>query len=266
MPVHERLSMVVSFTLIGLALYFVIDLPSQLFKLELFGMPITIVASQRLLMVVLLGGLAFTGAGAVIRSHPHQRTSYIVPFWVNATLIVILATLTLARLGSPLAWAMGLLATGALLWCTILAEYYLIETHGTFFSFGQLWSQWVSYALLLAYTILIYEAQLALIFNVLSIFSLTWLLGSSIFKLYPPANTYMGRFSFLVALGVGQITWVLHYWRLSAMGVGLAIFLIFYTLCGVVISYWQDRLSSRVVAEYGLVAAIGLWIIIQFVG
>lgn len=265
MPVYERLSLVISLTLIGLALYFIIDLPTQLFQFDLFGLPVTIVASQRLLMVVLLGGLAFTGTGAVIRSHPAQRTPYTVPFWVNATLIVILATLTLAQLGSPFTWAIGLLVTGALLWFTILAEYYVIEGHETFFSLGQLWSQWVSYALLLVYTILIYEAQLALIINVLSIATLTWFLGLSIFKLYRPANNRIGQFSFLVALGVGQITLVLHYWRLSRLGVGILTFLIFYLLCGVIISYWQDKLSSRIVVEYGLVATIGLWIIIQFV-
>jgi len=266
MPVNERLSLVISFILIGLALYFIIDLPTRLFTVELFGRPITIVASQRVLMVVLLGGLAFTGSGLVIRSHPDQRTSYTVPFWVNATLIVVLGTLTLARLGNPLAWAIGLLVTGALLWSTILAEYYVIEGQGTFFSLGQLWSQWVSYALLLAYALLIYEAQLALIFNVVSIFSLAWLLGLSIFKLYPPTNNYSGRFSFIIALGMGQITVVLHYWRLNAVGAGLLIFLTFYLLSGIVISYWQDKLSSWVLAEYSLVATIGVWVISQFGG
>lgn len=264
MPVYERLSMVVSFTLIGLALYFIIDLPTRQLTFELFGLPITISASVRLLMAALLGGLAFTGSGAVIRADPYRRTPYTVPFWANATLIVILATLTLARLGSPLAWAIGLLTTGILLWFAILAEYYVLEGGKQFLGLARLWSQWVSYALLLAHAILIYEAQMTPSFNAGSIFLLAGLLSLSIFKLYAPAGKNIGLFSFLIALGLGQLTWVINYWRLNATTLGLLNLLLFYLLCGLVISNLQDKLSRRVVVEYGAVLLVGLWVIAQF--
>ncbi len=266
MPVYERLSMVVSFTLIGLALYFIIDLPTRHFTFEVFGPPVTITASVRLLMATLLGGLAFTGSGAVVRAHSNRRPPYTVPFWVNATLIVILATLTLARLGSPLAWAIGLLVTGILLWFTILAEYYVLEGEEKTLGLARLWSQWVSYALMLAHTILIYEAQMAPVFNVASMFLLAGLLGVSIFKLYAPAGNRIGLFGFLMALGMGEIAWAFNYWRLNATGLGLLTLLIFYLLSGIVISYLQNKLSRRVLAEYAAVMLVGLWIITQFLG
>jgi hypothetical protein len=156
MSLYERLNMVVSVTMIGLALYFVIDLPTRLYPVDWLGQTFTVTASSRLVMVLLLGGLAFTGAGAVMRSHPDLSLPYTVPFWVNATFTVTLAALTLSRLGSPLNWAIGLFITGTLLWFTLLAEYYALNPQPSLLRrLSKLWSQWVSYALLLAYTTLL---------------------------------------------------------------------------------------------------------------
>jgi hypothetical protein len=249
--------------LIGLALYFIIDLPARLVNFDVFNRSVTILASQRLLMVVLLGGLAFTGAGAVIRSYD-RRTSYTVPFWVNAMFIVVLATLTLARLGSPLAWAIGLLTTGVLLWCSIYAEYYLVQGHIRYRTIAQLWSQWISYTLMLAFGLLLYEARLSPIVDVALIYFLAWLLGLSIYKLYAPPGTSIGVFGFMTSLGLAQITWVLSYWRISQTGGGLLTLLVFYLLSGLVVTHLQNKMTRRAVLEYILVAAAGLWIVVQF--
>jgi len=264
MPLYERLSLVISFTLIGLALYFIIDLPPQVIDFTLLGRPVAIAASQRLLMVVLLGGLAFTGAGAVVRSHPDQHTSYTVPFWVNAMLIVILATLTLAQLGSPLTWGIGLFVTGALLWFTILAEYYAIDAPPRYLKLARLWSEWISYALMLAYAIFMAQARIAPLLIIGTLSLLASLLSGSIFKLHAPAGQKTRIFALAVGLGLGQITWVLQLWSLSEIGAGLLTTLLFYTLCGLVTNHLQHKLSKLVLIEYGLVLAIGLWIMIQF--
>jgi hypothetical protein len=263
MPVYERLSMVVGFTLIGLALYFIIDLPTRLVNFEVFNRAITIAASQRLLMAVLLGGLALTGAGAVIRSYD-RSTSYTVPFWVNAMFIVVLATLTLARLGSPLAWAIGLMLTGVLLWCAIYVEYYLLQGNTRYRTMAQLYSQWISYALMLAFGLLLYEARLSPVLNAGLVFFLAWLLSLSIFKLYASAGTGIAIFGFLTGLGLAQLTWVLSYWRISATGGGLLTLLIFYLLSGLIVTHLQNKITRRAVLEYILVGGTGLWIIVRF--
>ena len=269
MPVYERLSMVVSFILIGLALYFIIDLPARVFHLTILNQTLTITASQRLLMVILLGGLAFTGSGAVIRAHPQQRVSYTVPFWVNATLIVVLATLLLVQAGNPIVWAMGLFATGLLLWFTILAEYYVVETQSqresqpVRFKAAQLWSQWVSYTLLAIYAILLKEAQVTVMASLIGLFSLSWLLAASIFKLHRPEAKNKGVWGFLVALTISQVSWVLTYWPLNPTSLGLLILLLFYALCGLISNHLQGKLSRRIVLEYGLVAVIGVGLVVQ---
>ena len=265
MLIFERLNLVVSFTLIGLALYFIIDLPTRVIEVEFFSLTIPLVASQRLLMALLLGGLAFTGAGMVIRAHPEQRVSYTVPFWVNATLVVMLATLTLALLGNLLAWAIGLVATGLLLWFSILAEYYVIHNHQRYLSFSQLWSQWVSYGLMLAYAIFMHQAQIAPLLRVPAVFLLAWLLATSIFKLFaPPGKGVMG-FGVAIGLGLAQIEWAFQFWHLGPIGIGLLLSLIFYVACGLVVNHLQGKLSTLLLIEYSLVGVIG-WGVIYRLG
>ena len=70
MPAYERINAVVSLTLIGLALYFVLDFPAQTVTFTLFGSPLDIESPRQWLMVLLLGGMAATGTDAVIRAHP----------------------------------------------------------------------------------------------------------------------------------------------------------------------------------------------------
>ena len=61
MPAYERINAVVSLTLIGLALYFVLDFPTQVSTLMLLGSPLEVAAPRQWLMVVLLAGMAMTG-------------------------------------------------------------------------------------------------------------------------------------------------------------------------------------------------------------
>jgi hypothetical protein len=178
--------------------------------------------------------------------------------------IVVLATLTLARLGSPLAWAIGLMLTGVLLWCAIYVEYYLLQGNTRYRTMAQLYSQWISYALMLAFGLLLYEARLSPVLNAGLVFFLAWLLSLSIFKLYASAGTGIAIFGFLTGLGLAQLTWVLSYWRISATGGGLLTLLIFYLLSGLIVTHLQNKITRRAVLEYILVGGTGLWIIVRF--
>ena len=94
MPAYERINAVVSLTLIGLALYFVLDFPRQITTLMLFGSPLEVDSPRQWLMALLLGGLAMAGSDAVMRTHaelPSRRLSYLATFWTLPGLLVILA-------------------------------------------------------------------------------------------------------------------------------------------------------------------------------
>src|SRR5512145_1640996 len=93
MPVYERISVVVSLTLIGVSLYFVLEFPPDPVAFNLFGTPLALNAPRQWLMAILLGGLTMAGTDAIIRSHPalpSRRLSYLASFWLLPGLLVIL--------------------------------------------------------------------------------------------------------------------------------------------------------------------------------
>lgn len=260
MPITERLSMVVSLILIGLALYFIIDLPTRVFMVSYLGHSMTLTASTRLLMGLLLGGLAFSGSGAIIHAYPGKRVSYTVPFWVNATLLVLLAMLTLARLNTPLLWALALLATGLLLWLTIFAEYALIDTQKQN-NVAQIWSRAMSYALFLAYTLLIIQSEWLLWLKLVGLLFLAGVLAASILRADSNRGERRGVYALVVALAIAQLGWVLGFTPISMMQLSLMLLLAFYTLMGISTTHVERTLSKRVLLEYSVISLAGAIIV-----
>ncbi len=260
LPVSERLSMVVSLTLIGLALYFIIDLPTRTLALTLFGQTIAISASSRLLMTLLLGGLAFSGTGAVIHTHPNQRVGYTTLFWVNPTLLVIFAAFILARLGSPQRWAAGLLVTGALLWLTILGETRLSlapNPNEKSLVWAQLWSQAMSYALLLGYALIIHVSTLNAPWRIALLTIMAWAIGASMLRTRAD-NRAHSIFAAIAGLAVGQMVWVFGYTPMSVLQMSLSLLTVFYVILGIARAHLEHTLSARVFAEYGTVLAVSI--------
>ena len=260
MPITERLSMVVSLILIGLALYFIIDLPTRVFVVSYLGTSVKLVVSTRLLMGLLLGGLAFSGSGAIIHAYPGKRISYTVPFWVNATLLILLAMLTLARLSAPLLWALALLVSGLLLWLTIFAEYTLIDTQKRN-NLAQIWSRAMSYALFLAYTLLIVQSEWTPWFKLAALSVLAGILAASILRANPNRGERRGVYALVVALAIAQLGWVLGFIPVSMMQLSLLLLLAFYALMGISATYIERALSKRVLLEYGVVSIAGAIIV-----
>ncbi len=65
----------------------------------------------------------------------------------------------------------------------------------------------------------------------------------------------------VVALAVGEITWALNYWPLNGLFGGAFLLSSFYFLIGILSHHLQERLSRRLMAEYGVVAIAGTLLI-----
>jgi hypothetical protein len=119
---------------------------------------------------------------------------------------------------------------------------------------------------LLAYTTLLPQLGWPLWVTIGFVSVLGWLLSISIFKIHAQPNQNLIRFGLIVGLGLGQLNWLLQYWALSDIGQGLVMLLIFYALCGLVIVWFQNRLTRRVVFEYAILTSLSVWLIARFVG
>ncbi|MCB0210125.1 MAG: hypothetical protein KDJ52_12385 [Anaerolineae bacterium] len=265
MLTYERISGVVSLTLIGLALYFVLNFPVQVTSFMLLGSPLTVDSPQRWLMIVLLGVLAMAGADTVIRTHPalsSRKLGYLATFWVLPGLLVILATQTLGLAPSPLAWAGGLVIVGLLLWLTILTEFRQVAPAGSSL-WSRLWQQFIGYAIALLFFIVIYQSRSRSLMSATGVMLVGGMVALSLLRSTPEQISKTWIFAAIIGLSLGQITWALNYWRTGTLNAGLLIFLVFYVLVGVAQQQLLGTLTRRTLAEFGAIAAIALAVILN---
>jgi hypothetical protein len=77
--------------------------------------------------------------------------------------------------------------------------------------------------------------------------------GHAIAPGWPQVLVYSG----VVALATGEITWALNYWPLNGLLGGAFLLACYYFLAGTLSLHIQNRLTSRLLAEYATVAATG---------
>ena len=267
MLIYERVSVVVSLTLIGLALYFVLAFPAETATFTIFGSPLALTSPQQWLVALLLGALAMAGADAVMRVHPtltNRQLGYLVTFWVLPGLLVFLATQTLGLAPNPVAWAIGLGLVGLLLWLTLMAEFWQaapagIQQH----RWAYVWQQLLGYTMALLFFIIIYRTRNRSAVSATGVMVVSGMIALALLR----RRKYIAKtwlYAIIVGLSLGQITWALNYWRISALTAGLLLLLIFYVLVGLAQQQLLGKLSRRAIWEFGSIALIALVVIFNF--
>ncbi len=268
MPTYERISALVSLTLLGLVIYFLIQLPSRAIELTLFGSPLTLVVSQRWLMALLLGGLAATGTRAIVYAHPllpGQASGYALTFWVLPGLLVILATLWLPSLIPALDWwAAGVATTGILLWFIVLAEYHTIDPSDPRYELARLWLNLVTYGVAFGFFVAIHQTRARSALSATEVLLVSGLLTASLLRTGPAQADRAWLFAGMTALVMGQSMWALNFWRISPLKAGLWLLLIFYLFTGLAQQQLLGRLTRRALVEFAAVAAIGLFVLSRY--
>lgn len=277
--VHERISAVVSLTLVGLALYSALEFPRQAASLTLFNSPLGIESPRQWLTILLLAGLAISGTDSVIRAHPDllsQRLSYVATFCMLPGLLVVLATQLLRLAPNALWWAGGLLATGLMLWLTIVIEFRHValeatespppETAPLARSWQRLWQQLLGYGLVLAFGLLIYETRSRAAVSATGVMVVSLMVASTLLRQPPARITKTWLYAGIIGLSLGQITWVLNYWQISTLSAGLFLFLIFYFLLGLAQQQLLGQFSTKLLWEFGFIALLGLAVIFFIIG
>lgn len=264
MPAYEKISAVVSITLIGLALYFVLDFPQQVAGIQLFGSPLDFYSPQQWAMVFFLAALVMTGMDAIVRTSPQlpsRKPGYIATFWMLPGLLVALATQTLGLAASPLVWGVALAGVGALLWLTIAAEVALILPNPRTRFWPRLWQQFIGYAIALIFYIVIYHTRSRSAVSATAIVLVSGAAALALLRDDPRRLATTWLFAAVIGLSLGQITWALNYWRTGALNAGLLLFVAFYVLVGLAQQYMRQTLSQRSLWEFGAISLAALVVI-----
>ena len=73
-----------------------------------------------------------------------------------------------------------------------------------------------------------------------------------------------GICALVIGLILGEATWALNYWPGRSIVGGVLLFLVFYVFIGLARRGLEDRLTLSALLEYGIVALLGLGLLVRF--
>jgi len=266
--VYERISVIVSLSLIGLTLYSALPFAQQVTAIMLFNSPLGIDSPQRWVMGLLLVAMAVAGTDTVIRTHPQlpsTRLNYVATFCMLPGLLVILATQVLAFAPNSQIWAGGLVSLGLLMWVTIFSQFQQVALKSNVqqAQWSRIWQQLLGYSLMLILSIVIYHARSRAALSATGMSIITLMTTVTLLRQESAHISKTWLFAGIIALNLGQLMWVLNYWRITSLHAGLILFLMFYILLGLAQQQLLGKFSQRLLWEFGIMAAITLLVIFR---
>ena len=263
---RDRLSVLTGAILLALALSRLLELPDQaMASTTALGSPLGIRLTATLAMALLVMSMAVTAADALVRSHPLGRRGalpYTHMAWLVPGLLGLGLTLWLSQVAATGLWTLLLLLSAIPLVVVLSAEFAAADEEqrqGTLLQWAHLT---VAYLTALLLFTLIYDARMRTLLGGSMIVISSTLLAWRLF--WPAANgERLPSFLYGAAVGVimGQMSWVLNYWRLSGLQGGLLLLLLFYVLVGLLEQGLRRQLTLRSAAEYGVLGAFALLVI-----
>ena len=125
----------------------------------------------------------------------------------------------------------------------------------------------VAYPLAVILFTAIYRTRLRSLVTATAVSLVAALLAFSILYHGEQARRSLGRtllYSGVIGLVLGETTWALNYWQTNALTVGVLLMVLFYVLTGIVREYTRTGIRWQIVAEFLVVAALGIWIVVRF--
>ncbi len=222
-------------------------------------------------VALLLAALVVTvsaGMDLVLRGEARYHPT--PDLFILPSAVVVGGVLFISLLASGVSIVLGLAALAALLFAIFWAELARIAagSSGTSRQAAETALAVTGYVAAFMLYAAVYQARTRSLLSAPAIIAITFALAARQLRLAhaPPTGdeepvvpgwprTLM--YSAAVALAAGEITWALNYWPLHGLLGGAFLLAAFYFLIGVFSQHLMQRLSGRLVAEYGAVAAAG---------
>jgi len=262
---RNRLSVLVAVLLLGSVLFRFIELPEQTWSLQPLGSPLEIHITGTWLLTALMVGLVCTGTNLILHDHLHLKEYRGRPVYVSWILPGIVAGLSAYLLSQISAWPLwlgGLLIAGVGISLVISAEYTAISPEDPGYATARLILNMLAYVLAFALFAIIYHTRTrSLVTATLTSFTAA-LLALDLLSVADAEFRRVILFAGIVGLIVGESTWALNYWQISAWAGGLFLLLIFYFSANVAHQHLLERLSASTLVEFAIVAIIVLVIVL----
>jgi hypothetical protein len=262
---RDRLSVLMAMILLGSVLFRFIEMPEQVWNLQPLGSPLEIHITGTWLLIALMIGLVCTGTNLILHDHPHLeehpgRPIYV--YWILPGAVAALSAYLLAHATMWPLWIGGLFLVGVSISLTISAEYTAVSPDDSGYPLARLALNVLAYLLAFTFFAIIYHTRSRSLVTA----TLTLLAAALLaLDLLSVAEVQLWRvllFAGIVGLVVGESTWALNYWQISAWAGGLFLLLVFYIVVNVAHQHLLERLSVSTLVEFAVVAIVVLVIIL----
>jgi hypothetical protein len=286
---RDRASVLVWVSLMGLVAQRVLALPSREVSATVLGSPITLTITTNTILGVLLAALVASGTEAVVRAHPRALAAgwldspsrLLRPevahrdllggspaprwvFWALPVALVVVALFLLPVAPSQTYWLLGLMLTGAALGLAMAGVFYTIDHFARGYRRARLGMNALTYGVALVLFLVVYRSRARSIVSATEVMFVSGLLALELLRGSGRPALMITLYAAITGLLLGQVTWVLNYWRLSSLTAGLVLLVIFYDAVGLAQNALQGRIGRRVLIEYGLISLAAMALIWEF--
>ena len=264
-PDRNRLSVLIAVLLRGSVIFRFIELPERVWNLQLLGSPLEIHVTETWLLITLMVGLVCTGTSLILHDHPHLvehsgRPIYVS--WILPGVLIGLSAYLLARISTWPMWIGGLTLVGIAISLVISTEYTAVSPDVPGYPTARLALNVLAYLLVFTLFAIIYHTRTrSLVTATLTLLTAT-LLALDLLSVADVPLRRVILFAGIVGLIVGESTWALNYWQVSAWVGGLFLLLIFYITVNAAHQHLLEHLSGPILVEFIIVAIIVLTIIL----
>ncbi len=261
-----RLSVLVALVILSFGLLPLIEAPSTgSVGTSFLGTPLRLDFTAVTLVLLLVTVLTCAGVDQLVREHPRVRRGEVrrtFSFLILPAATVLVAAQLLVNITDTSLWILGLSVTAVVLWLTILAEYATIDPEGPLASRARLFLTGMTYLLAVLFFALIWNTRARSSISA----TLTFLVLLALaFDLLYATGARLSRvlmFAVVIALVLAEGNWAINYWRSNVFIAAVAQLLAFYALIGLAAQHLIDRITRRVLIEFGVVMLIVLLLLL----
>ena len=274
---RDRVSVATWMVVLGLGLGQLLVLPTTQISFFALGSPVTIPITSTLLAAFIAAFIAAAGAESVVSVHPlmiamrAQNTgsgamrTQTWSYWALPMAITMIAAVLLPEAPSAFVQVVALLVSGGLLAAAYYGLYATIEPGRPGFRRARLWLDAMAYGSALLLFLFVYQTRTRSLVSGSLVAITAMLLAAEILRTTIDRPALALTYGGIIGLILGEVTWALNYWVLPGLTGGLLLLLIFYLLVGIAQQGLQNRLTPRVLMEFGVFGLIAL-ILISLVG
>jgi len=260
MPRVDRVTIIVSLVILGLALSLLVPLPVLELKLTL-GSELALHVSGPVQLAIILFALILADAQSGVRVHPRlddPPLAYTITFGALPGLLTIVSLILVHSLAWWGYWIAFIGLSGAILAAVITLQYRSLDATGDRPFPGRIWLSIAAYVIALILYVVLYGLRLRSILSATGVLAVSGLLALELLR---DGSQDIGRtwlYAGIIALSMGELTWALNYCSIDARLGGYLLLLVFYVLTGLSQQYLWGRLKRRVIVEYAIVGTAGL--------